>query len=69
MQENRTELQLILSKDGPRVESGKGQGLLCKKSGPNRYARIRAIGSGSEGWDLMSFGSNQGRGFQIGRPG
>ena len=69
MQENRAVLQIFLNKDGPRVEYEERQGFLSKFARPNRYLRFWAVGSGSEGLDLMSFGSNQGRGFQIGRPG
>ena len=38
-------LQLLLNNSGPRVESGKIQGLFSKKSRPNRYLRVWAIGS------------------------
>ena len=64
-----TKLQFLLAKGGLRVDYWKLQGLFNKKCQANRYAPIWTVGSGSEGWDLMSFGSNQGRGFQIGRPG
>ena len=42
-------LQLLLNNSGPRVESGKFQGFFNKTSRLNRYARIRAVGSLSNG--------------------
>ena len=45
-------LQLLLNNSGPRVESGKSQGLFSKKSRPNRYLQIRTVGSRSGGLDL-----------------
>ena len=60
-------LQLLLNYEGVRVDIKEGGGLLCKKSGPNRYARFLAAGSRSEGQDLIKLRSNPGRGYRIGR--
>ena len=51
LQENRTDLQIFLSKDGPRVDCGKPEGFFSKTPGPNRYSRILAVGSRSNGVD------------------
>ena len=59
-------LQLILNNSGPRVESGNSQGLFSKKFRPNRYPRTRVTGSGSNGLDLRSSGSNRGHSSEIG---
>ena len=67
MQENRTELQIFLSKDGPRVDCGKPEGFFSKTPGPNRYPRILAVRSRSGGLDLKDPRSNLGHMFQIGR--
>ena len=50
---------------GLRVNSSKTQGLFIKFSRPKGYVSIWALGSGSNGSDLMSSGSNRGRRFQI----
>ena len=47
-----TKLEIVLLSPGLRVDIKEGGGLLCKKSGPNRYARFLAAGSGSDGPDL-----------------
>ena len=52
---------------GARVHFEEVGGLLCKKSGPNRYARFLAAGSRSEGQDLIKLRSNPGRWYRIGR--
>ena len=56
MQENRTDLQIFLSKDGPRVDCGIPEGFFRKTPGPNRYPRILAVGSRSGGLDLNGGG-------------
>ena len=45
------------------------EGLLCKTYRPNRYPRTWAAGSGSNGLDLRSSGSNRGHSSEIGRLG
>ena len=52
---------------GLRVNSSKTQGLFIKFSRPKGYVSIWALGSGSNGSDLTSSGSNRGRCFRIGR--
>jgi len=54
---------------GARVHFEEVGGLLCKKSGPNRYARFLAAGSRSEGPDRLGADSNLGRSKLIGWPG
>ena len=44
-----------------------GGGLLCKKSGPNRYVWISAAGLGSGGSNLKDPRSNRSRRLRIGR--
>ena len=56
-----------MNTDGLRVESRKAKGLFSKCDRPNRYLRIWALGSGSDGSGLMAFGSNHVRPKQIGR--
>ena len=55
---NKIELRVDFDKDG---------GLFIKRSKPNRYLWISAVGSGSDGLDLIKIGSNRGRRFRIGR--
>ena len=62
-------LQLFLNNSGPRVESGKSQGLFSKKFRPNRYLRLRAVRSGSGGLDLNAGRSNLSHRKRIRRPG
>ena len=62
-----TKLEIVLLSPGPRVDIKEGGGLLCKKSGPNRYIWISAVGLGSGGSDLKDPRSNLGHMFQIGR--
>ena len=47
-----------MNNSGPRVESGKSQGLFSKKFRPNRYLQISTVGFRSGGLDLMGSGSN-----------
>ena len=58
---NRADLELFLNCSGPRVESMKDQGLFSKKTRPNRYLRIWAVGSRSGGPGLIGSRSNRGR--------
>ena len=60
-------MEIIFYWCGARVHFEEVGGLLCKKSGPNRYARFLAVGSRSEGLDLTDPRSNPGHTLQIGR--
>ena len=42
-------LQILLNTDGLRVELKEVGGLFSKKAKPNRYIRMRVVGSGSGG--------------------
>ena len=68
-EKNRTKLLLFLNRIRPRVESSKTQGLFMKFARLKGYAPIWALGSGSDGLDLMIVRSNPGRRKKIGRSG
>ena len=46
-----TKKEIFLNRLGLRVEYRKLQGLFNKNGSPKGYARIRAVGSGSSGWE------------------
>ena len=56
-----------MTKAGPQVELGKVGGLFRKSARPNRYLWISAVGSGSDGLDLMGIRSNRSRRLRIER--
>ena len=60
-------LEILLHYCGLRVDIDKTGGLFRKRARPNRYLRLWAAGSGSNGSDLMASGSNLTRLFRIER--
>jgi hypothetical protein len=58
-------MEFLLNGAGLRVDFGKTQGLFNKIARPNRYLGMSAVGSGSNGSDLIRGGSNLARRLQI----
>ena len=62
-------LQIFLKREGLRVHFQERRGLFSKCDRPKGYGWISAVGSGSDGPDLIGLGSNHGRPSRIGWPG
>ena len=60
-------MELFLTNSGPRVDINKRKGLFSKTCKANRYGWLEAVGSRSEGQDLIKLRSNPGRWYRIGR--
>ena len=69
MQENRTDLQIFLSKDGPRVDCGKPEGFFRKNPGRTGILGYWPLDRDLAVWIKLFRRSNLERRRWIGRPG